>query len=200
MQGDGGRKVSTPKQLAVALMSTPVSNTTVLLVKPNFQAPYRSAAIPSIPGISEFYVAQYVTSSGKQQIQFHRSLGQKVPSACVPIPSCPACSLITPMGTDGINFTGVTVMLNSDSDGGFRQAMKDKNRYRKRSKDMSQREMQRMAKLQEDEEALMRIREIYPQCSECLYHFKSPKLLEKHICCGVMMPRDVLSIAMSHPN
>ena len=37
-QGDGGKKVSTPKQLAVALMTTSVSNTTVLLVKPDFRA------------------------------------------------------------------------------------------------------------------------------------------------------------------
>ena len=55
-----------------------------------------------------------------------------------------------------------------------------------------------MNKLREDEEALMRVREMYPQCSEC--HFKSPKLLEKHIRCGVKMPRDVLSIAMRHAN
>ena len=74
MQGDGGRKVSTPKQLAIALMSTPVSNTIVLLVKPKFQSPYCSAAIPSMLGISEFYAAHYGTSSDKQQIQFHHSL------------------------------------------------------------------------------------------------------------------------------
>ena len=154
VQGDGGRKVSTPKQLAVSLMSTPVGNTSALLVKPNFQAKYRSNAIPSIPGIPEFYAAQYVTSSEKQQIQFHHSLGQKVPSACVPIPSCPAHSLIAP------------VMFNSDSDGGYRQARKNKNQYRKGSKDMSQREMQWINKLREDEEAWMMIREIYAQYSE----------------------------------
>ena len=47
-QGDGGRKISTPKQLAVALMTTSVSNTTVLLVKPDFQAPFRLTCIPSV--------------------------------------------------------------------------------------------------------------------------------------------------------
>ena len=36
VQGNGGRKVSTPKQLAVALMEKSLSNTTVLLVKPDF--------------------------------------------------------------------------------------------------------------------------------------------------------------------
>ena len=130
MQGDGGRKVSTPKQLAVALFNTSVSNTTVLLVKPNFQAPYYAAAIPTVVGISEFYAAQYVTSVGKQQVQFYNCLEQKTPSACV---SIPLCSLITPMGAEGINFTGVTVTLNSVSNSGFMLARKDVNRYRKRS-------------------------------------------------------------------
>ena len=102
MQGDGGRKVSTPKQLAVALIDTSVSNTTVLLVKPNFQAPYYAAAIPTVVGISEFYAAQYVTSAEKQQVQFYNCLGQKTPSACVSIPLCHACLLITPMGAEGI--------------------------------------------------------------------------------------------------
>ena len=103
------------------------------------------------------------------------------------------------MGVEGVNFTGVSVTLNSDSEGGSVQAMKDKNRYRKRRKDMSKREVQRLKK-QEDQEALKRVREVYPQCSKCLYHFKSPKLLEKHICYGVMMLRDVLSTAMRHSN
>ena len=40
VQGEGGRKVSTPKQLAVALMENPVRNSKVLLVKLDFKAPY----------------------------------------------------------------------------------------------------------------------------------------------------------------
>ena len=196
--GDGGRKVSTAKQLAIALANMSVSNTTVLLVKPNFQAPCRAAQIPPVPGITEFYAAQYATSAeGKQHIQFYHSLGQNVPSVYVSISSCHACSLITPIGVEGVNFTGVSVTLNSDSEGGSVQAMKDKNRYRKRS--VSKREVQRLKK-QKDQEALKRVREVYPQCSKCLYHFKSPKLREKHICYGVMMPRDVLSTAMRHAN
>ena len=43
--------------------------------------------------------------------------------------------------------------LNSDSEGGSVQAMKDKNRYRKRSNDMSKREVQHLKK-QKDQEAL----------------------------------------------
>ena len=99
-QGEGGRKISTPKQLAVALMEKSTINTTVLLIKPNFKAPYRSAVCPSINGISEFYVAQYITNnaSNQQNILFYNCLGQTIPSACVHLPSCLASSLITPMG------------------------------------------------------------------------------------------------------
>ena len=61
---------------------------------------------------------QLITSSdGKQEIQFFHTLGQKVPSDSVPIPSSHACSLSAPMGSEGINFTGVAVLLNSDSEG-----------------------------------------------------------------------------------
>ena len=49
---DGGRKDSTPKQLAV--VNTPVSNTTRLLLKPDLKAsppyPYGTAEILPIPG------------------------------------------------------------------------------------------------------------------------------------------------------
>ena len=114
--GDGGRKIYTTKQLAVALMATSVSNTTILLVKSDFQAPYHSARIPSIPGISELYATQCVTSAGKQMMRINYSLGQEVPSVCMSIPSCHATSLITPMGEEGINFMGVAVLLNRDSD------------------------------------------------------------------------------------
>ena len=187
VHGDGGRKVSTPKQLAVALINTSVSNTTVLLVKPNFQAPYYAAAIPTIVGIFEFYAAQYVhvTSAEKQQVQFNNCLGQ-TSSACVSIPLCHACSLITPMGAEGINFTGVTVTLNSVSNNGYMQERKDENQYRKRSKHMSQRELEHVTKQREDQEALKRIKKVYPQCSECLYHFNSTKLLhgEAHLLWG----------------
>eukprot|EP00731_Ephydatia_muelleri_P017290 Em0010g388a len=81
-QGEGGRKVSTPKQLAVALVNTSVRNTTVLLVKPDFGAPYRTASIPAIPGISTFYATQYVTVAGEQQMWMFDCLGQKC-TACL---------------------------------------------------------------------------------------------------------------------
>ena len=79
MQGDGGQKVSITRQLAVALINTSVSNTIVLLVKPNFQL----HAIPTVVEIYILHAAQYITSAGKQQVQFYNCLGQKTPSACV---------------------------------------------------------------------------------------------------------------------
>eukprot|EP00731_Ephydatia_muelleri_P023734 Em0016g5a len=200
VQGNGGRKVSTPKQLAVALMEKSLSNTTVLLVKPDFKAPYRSKVIPAISGISEYYAAQYATTDGQQHIKFYNCLGQKMPSACVPIPSCHATSLINAMGEEGINFTGVAVLLNSFSESTGVQVRKDKGRYKKRTKGISQREMQRVQKQHEDEEALKRIQAVYPQCTVCLYHFKSQLLLAKHVCSGVMEHQDVLSIAMRYAN
>ena len=119
-------------------------------------------------------------------------------SVAVPIPLCHACSLSTPTGTDGINVTGVTVLLNSDSEGTCVQKRKDRRRYTKRSKGMSKREIQHLQKWREDEEALKRIRAVYPQCAECLNHFKSHQLLVKHVCGGVVMSHDVLSNAMKH--
>ena len=71
VQGYGGRKVSTPKQLTVALMEKSLSNTTVLLVKPDFKAPYRPKVIPAVSGISEYYAAQYATTDGQQHIKFY---------------------------------------------------------------------------------------------------------------------------------
>ena len=199
-QGEGGRKISTPKQLAVALMEKSTINTTVLLIKPNFKAPYRSAVCPSIKGISEFYVAQYITNntSNQQNILLYNCLGQTIPFARVHLPSCHASSLITPMGEDGINFTGVTVLLNSDNDDACTKVRMEKKRYTKRTKCTSKRELQKMEQQREHEEALRQIKALYPQCSECHYHFKSQKLLDKHICDGAQQCLDALSIAMRH--
>ena len=55
-----------------------------------------------------------------------------------------------------------------------------------------------MAQPREHEEALRQIKALYPQCSECHYHFKSQKLLDKHMCDGAQQCLDALSIAMRH--
>ena len=199
-QGDGGRKVSTPKQLAVALVNTSVRNTTVLLVKPDFGAPYRFASIPAIPGISTFYATKYVTVAGEQQIRMFNCLGQKVPSLCVPIVSCHVSSIISPMGKEGINFTGVMVALNSDGDDACKQVRKERRRYRKRCLSISKRDEHRVEKQHKDEEALNAICIVYPQCTVCLYHFKSQILLQDHVCGGLHEAKDALSIAMKYAN
>ncbi|KAL5484080.1 hypothetical protein EMCRGX_G020524 [Ephydatia muelleri] len=55
-----------------------------------------------------------------------------------------------------------------------------------------------MAQQCEHEEVLRQIKALYPQCSECHYHFKSQKLLDKHMCDGAQQCLDALSIAMRH--
>ena len=127
-------------------------------------------------------------------------LGQKVPSLCVPIVSCHASSMISPMGKEGINFTGVTVTLNSDGDDVCKQARKERRRYKKRCLSISKREEHRVEKQHKDEEALNAIRIVYPQCTVCLYHFKSQVLLEGHICGDLNEPKDALIVAMKHAN
>ena len=183
VQGEGGRKVSRPKQLAVALMENPLRNSTVLLVKLDFTAPYQFAVIPTIMGISDFYATQYVTTMDDQKIiRFYNSLGQMVPSKSVSIPSCQAVSMTEGMGSVNINFTGVTVLLNSDDNSNRAQAQKYKKRYKRSISDVSKREKLRKEMQSNNEKALDEIRAIYPQCAKCLYHFRSPHLLEQHVC------------------
>lgn len=199
VQGEGGRKVSTPKQLAVALMENPVRNSTVLLVKLDFKAPYRFALIPTIMGLSDFYAAQYVTTIDNQKIiRFYNSLGQMVPSKSVSIPSCQAVSITNEMGSVNINFTGVTVLLNSDDNSNCVQAQKHKKRYKRSISDVSKREKLRKEMQSNNEKALDEIRAIFPQCAKCLYHFRSPHLLEQHVCNGNAESQDALNIAMKH--
>ena len=45
VQGEGGRKASTPKQLAVAWMENRLLNTTIFLVELDFKTPYRFAVV-----------------------------------------------------------------------------------------------------------------------------------------------------------
>ena len=132
-QGDGGQKVSIPKQLAVALMEKSITNTTVLLIKPNFCAPYQSEICPSINGITILCSKVYHNCFKQQKIHFYNCLGQKIPSLSVPVPSCHASSLITSMGEDGINFTGVMVLLYSDSNDAYRKVRMVKKWYTKRA-------------------------------------------------------------------
>ena len=147
----GGRKVSTPKQLAVALMENPIMNTTVLLLKLDFKVPYCSTVVPYISSILDFYAAQYVTTVNEEKIvRFYNSLRQKVPSKCVSIPSCEASHEI---GSKSVNFTGVTVLLSSDNTSNCEQAKKDKKRYKRGSLEVSKHRKQLIENQSKDERA-----------------------------------------------
>ena len=79
-EGEWGRKVSTPKQLAVALSTKCVKNTTVLLVKPKDDYPFMTAKLPPTKGISTYLAAHYDHHSETPQVSFFHNLGQSVPS------------------------------------------------------------------------------------------------------------------------
>ena len=64
-EGNGGRKVSTAKQLAIALCTKSVKNTTVLLIKPKHDAPFRSTNVTAIQGIMNYYSIQYNNENKK---------------------------------------------------------------------------------------------------------------------------------------
>ncbi|KAL5479497.1 hypothetical protein EMCRGX_G023024 [Ephydatia muelleri] len=92
------------------------------------------------------------------------------------------------------------VTLNSDGDDVCKQVRKERRRYKKRCLSISKREEHRVEKQHKDEEALNAIRIVYPQCTVCLYHFKSQVLLEGHVCGGLNEPKDALSVAMKYAN
>ena len=77
-------------------------------------------------GILDFYAAQCVTTIDNQKIirRFYNSLGQLVPSKSISIPSCQAVSTTYEMDSVNVNFTGVTVFLNSDDNSNCVQAPK----------------------------------------------------------------------------
>ena len=105
----------------MALMENPIMNTTVLLLKLDFKAPYRTTVVPCV---SDFYAAQYVTSVNEEKIvRFHNSLGQKIQSKCVSITSCQTSHEIR---TEGVNFTGIIVPLSSDNTNNCVKAKKER--------------------------------------------------------------------------
>ena len=93
--------------------------------------------VPCVSDISDFYAAQYVNE--EKIVRFYNSLGQKVPSRCMSIPSCQTSHEI---GTEGVNFTGVTVLLSSDNINNCVKAKKYRKRYKRGSLEVSKREKQ----------------------------------------------------------
>ena len=169
-EGDGGRKVSTAKQLAVALSTKSVKNTIVLLVKPKQDAPFRSTNVAAIQGIMNFYSIEY--NSEKQKVMFYRNLGQSVPSVCRKMVTAPLSSNDEdPFGNSGKNFSGSTVMLHNL--GSKKVIERACSKYKRRSVDLSKRKQKKIEEEHKVKRALEEIAEIYPQCKKCLYHFKN---------------------------
>ena len=136
-EGDGGRKVSTAKQLAVALSTKSVKNTIVLLVKPKQDAPFRST---NVQGIMNYYSIQY--NSEKQKVM---NLGQSVPSVCRKMVTAPLSSNDEdPFGNSGKNFSGSTVMLHNL--GSKKVIERACSKYKRRSVDLSKRKQKKMRK------------------------------------------------------
>ena len=75
--------MSTPKQLAVALSTKCVMNTTVLLVKPKHDCPFIAVKLPPIKGISAYLAAHYdhhsATPLGRER---HKCNGTGPPMQC----------------------------------------------------------------------------------------------------------------------
>ena len=82
------------------------------------------------------------------------------------------------MGSGRINFTSVTVLLNGDSKAHVcKQGRIGVDTPGEGRACMSKREIQHLQKRRDDEEPLKGIQAVYPQCADCLYHFKSEILL-----------------------
>ena len=72
-EGEWGRKVSTPKQLAVTLSTKCANNTTVLLVKPKHDCSFMAAKVSPMKGISTYLAAHYDHHSETRQVSFQFS-------------------------------------------------------------------------------------------------------------------------------
>ena len=116
-KGEWERKVSTPKQLAVALSTKCVKNTTVLLVKPKHDCPFMAAKLPPIKAISTYLAAHYDHHSETPRVSFFHNLGQSVPSYITKLIPAPFDSHDQdPFGNPGVKFSGCRVQFyNMDS-------------------------------------------------------------------------------------
>jgi hypothetical protein len=129
-----------------------IGNHNSSVVKSQFQGLLSLYGCPVSLKHLRFLCSQYVTSVNEEKIvQFYNSLGQKVPSKCVSIPSC---QISHEIGTEGVNFTGVTVLLSSDNTNNCVKAKKDRKRYKRGSLEVSKREKQRIENQSKDKKAL----------------------------------------------
>ena len=132
-------------------------------------------------------------------MSFFESLGQYVSSRCATAPVIPPASLHeNPLHLSGMNFTGVCIHMSSDVKHHMAETRKHERRYKKRDSNDGVAKQKLKEKQEEDARKLEEVKSIYPQCSKCKYHFKSDLFLERHVCSGVFMPRDALSMAMRY--
>ena len=187
VEGEGGRKVSTAKQLAVALSSKCVKDTTVLLVKPKHDAPFVSTKVPAIQGISNFYAVEYDEKN------------QLVPSVTKTLARAPPSSTSeNPFGHSGINFTGCKVVLHNL--GTEKAISRVRSRYKHRSRSIIKQQINKEELGHKDNMALKEICAIYPRCERCLYHFANNYKLKNHRCNGDQVRKDAITLAMVYAN
>ena len=198
-EGEWGRKVSTPKQLAVALSTKFVKNTTVLLVKPKHDCPFMAAKLPPIKGISTYLAAHYDHHSETPQLSFFHNLGQSIPSQIAKLIPAPLDSYDQdPFGNPGVNFSGCRVQFhNMDSES---DASKARHRYIARPVKKSKRQQAKEKSESIKAEAMKDVCSIYPQCTRCQCHFKSALGREKHKCKGPSMQCSGVSMAVCYAN
>eukprot|EP00731_Ephydatia_muelleri_P002008 Em0001g2008a len=84
--------------IAAALAAKLIKNTTVLLLKPDFKAPFCTSTLKTISGIAGFYASEYITTGGIAQqvttLNLFRNMGQYIPSKTVTL------SVIQPASMD----------------------------------------------------------------------------------------------------
>ena len=127
-EGEGRRKVSTPKQLAIALSTKCVKNTIVLLVKPKYDPPFMTAKVAPINGISNLLAATYSHHSSNPTVSSFHNLRQSVPSLIKKLTTAPCSSYEQdPFGNPGTNFSGCKVQFHNM--GSERHTTRARSRY-----------------------------------------------------------------------
>ena len=165
-EGKGERKASTPKQLAIALSTKCVRNTTVLLVKPKYYPPFMTAKVAPINGISTFLTATYNHHSSNPTVSFFHNLGPAVPSLIKKLTTAPCFSYEQdPFGNPGDNFSECKVQFHNK--GSERHTTKARSRYTRTPAKKSKRQLKKEEMDCTKTEAIKEICSIFPHCELC---------------------------------
>ena len=112
-EGEWGRKAPTPKQLAVALSTKCVKNTTVL-VKPKHDCPFMAANFPQSKAFQPIWLLIMTTILKPLNVSFFHNLGQSVPSYITKlIPASFDSHDQNPFGNPGVNSSGCRVQFHN---------------------------------------------------------------------------------------